>query len=58
MAVKYSTYKKRRFNLQKDAMEWAKTEKARVEGVMTIKIDINYHPNEGLPYEAVLLVKE
>lgn len=58
MATKYTEYKKRSFKLRKDASDWAQREKDRVAGVMTIKIDINFLPNQELAYEAVLLVKE
>ena len=53
----YTEYKKRRFNLRKEASEWSQKEKDRVNSVMKIKIDINYHPSEPLPWEAVLLVR-
>jgi hypothetical protein len=54
----YTEYKSKRFNLRKDASDWAKKEKSRVEGVMVMKIDINYKPSEPMPWEAVLLIKE
>lgn len=58
MATKYTEYKKRSFKLRKDAAAWAKAEKERVAGSMTLKVDINFLPNQELAYEAVLLVKE
>lgn len=58
MATKYTEYKKRAFKLRKDAAAWSKAEKERVAGSMTLKVDINFLPNQELAYEAVLLVKE
>lgn len=58
MASTYTEYKKRRFQLKKEANDWAQSEKKRVGEVMTIKIDINFHPNQELPYEAVLLARD
>lgn len=58
MATNYTEYKKRRFQLKKEANQWAQSEKSRVEGAMTIKIDVNFHPNQELPYEAVLLARD
>jgi hypothetical protein len=56
--AKYVEYKKRRFPLRKEANDWAQSEKSRVNEVMKIKIDINYHPNQELPWEAVLLARD
>lgn len=58
MASSYTEYKKRRFQLKKEANDWAQAEKARVNEVMKIKVDINFHPNQELPYEAVLLARD
>lgn len=58
MPTNYTEYKKKRFQLKKEANDWAQSEKKRVGEVMTIKIDVNFHPNQELPYEAVLLVRE
>jgi len=58
MAVTYTEYKKRRFSLRKEANDWAQSEKKRVNEVMKIKIDINYHANQELPWEAVLLARD
>lgn len=58
MTTKYTEYKKRRFQLKKEANDWAQAEKARVNEVMKIKIDINFHPNQQLPYEAILLARD
>lgn len=56
--AKYVEYKTKKFQLKKDATEWAKKQKASFKGVKVMKIETNYNANDPMPWEAVVLMKE
>lgn len=56
--AKYVEYKTKKFQLKKDATDWAKKQKSSFKGVKTMKIETNYNANEPMPWEAIVLMKE
>lgn len=54
----YTKYKSKRFPLKKDANAWAQKEKKTLGQVRKMRIDINFHANQEMPWEAVLLVRD
>lgn len=55
--AKYTEYKTKSFPLKKDAVAWAKKEKAKFKGAKTMKIETNYNANDPQPWEAIVLMK-
>lgn len=56
--AKYVEYKTKSFTLKKDAVEWAKKQKASFKGVKTMKIETNFNASNPMPWEAIVLMKE
>ena len=54
----YVEYKKKTFQLKKDATAWIKkTKKDAKLGGQSVKIETNYIPSSPYPWEGVILVK-
>ena len=58
MSIKYQQMKKKKFKLKKDAEAWAREQKAKVNPINKVKIEINFLQGEGqFNYEALILRK-
>lgn len=56
--AKYIEYKTKKFQLKKDATDWAKKQKAAFKGAATMKIETNFNSNEPMPWQAIVLMKD